>query len=77
MEIKIACETGLKEDDQKVYDYLTSCEKWPSVDKVAASTGLNERRVYYAMRRIAFQAQMNEARRGFLSQGSREEKEKT
>lgn len=76
MEIKIACGTGLKEDYQKVYDYLTSCEKWPSVDDVAASTGLNERSVYYAMRRIAFQTQMNEARGGFLSQG-REDKEKT
>ncbi len=67
MEINMRCGTWMREDDEKMYNYLTSCEVWPTVDEVVKATGVRERRVRFSMDMILRQMTYVRALREFLS----------
>lgn len=67
MKIRCACGSWIKEDDEKVIDYLTSVEEMPAPETIAETVGLPVRKVYHTLRMLNQQARFLEGRRRFLA----------
>lgn len=67
IKIRCACGSWIKEDDEKVIDYLTSVEEMPAPEIIAETVGLPVRKVYHTLRMLNQQARFLEGRRRFLA----------
>lgn len=61
--IEIACVTWMDEDDEKVLQYLCSCDEWPSIENVAQKTGIRRQKVESSLNMIRRQAGYAEKRK--------------
>lgn len=63
MIIEMACRTWMDEDDEKVLQYLCSCDKWPSIENVVQETGVRRQKAEFALDMIRRQIGYAETRK--------------
>ena len=68
MQIEMACERWMKEDDRTVYQYLLQCGSWPTAAEAAAATQLRKGRVRRSLNKIRLQMDYARNRRFYLAQ---------
>ena len=63
MIIEMACGTWMDEDDEKVPQYLCSCDKLPSIENVVQETGIRRQKVEFALQMIRRQIGYSKTRK--------------
>lgn len=68
MELKIACGTWIKEEDEKVLTALQKSDRWLSIDELVEKTGLPRQRVCHTLRMLKQQAELCEKRKAYFGE---------